>query len=229
MQEFEILFEDFGGFDGLYLKMLAAGIPTAVHLMWIPFSELDIRQQLLLTLRLSNNCLIGLWKTRPVSYVREWIFEKIRNVNDDIMTVIVFPLVELLIPFPVRIYASVNEDIILQVEKKMHDPKSFFFILILDASYFQVRMQLGMAWPEEVGQTVGSTWYLKWQSEAEMNFKSRKTDGIRWFFWFFIRSIAYGYVLFHVLRFMKRKVPRLLGYGPFRRNPNMRKLRRVVL
>lgn len=190
IKEFEILFEDFGGFDGLYLKMLAAGIPTAVHLMWIPFSELDIRQQLLLTLRLSNNCLIGLWKTRPVSYVREWIFEKIRNVNDDIMTVIVFPLVELLIPFPVR-------------------------------------MQLGMAWPEEVGQTVGSTWYLKWQSEAEMNFKSRKTDGIRWFFWFFIRSIAYGYVLFHVLRFMKRKVPRLLGYGPFRRNPNMRKLRRV--
>lgn len=90
-------------------------------------------------------------------------------------------------------------------------------------------MQLGMAWPEEVGQTVGSTWYLKWQSEAEMNFKSRKTDGIRWFLWFFIRSIAYGYVLFHIFRFMKRKVPRLLGYGPFRRNPNMRKLRRVVL
>lgn len=85
-----------------------------------------------------------------------------------------------------------------------------------------------MAWPEEIEQTVGSTWYLQWQSEAEMNFKSRNTEDFKWFLWFLIRSSIYGFVLYHVFRFLKRKVPRLLGYGPFRRDPNVRKFWRVV-
>lgn len=190
IKEFEMLFEEFGGFDGLYMKMLACGIPTTVNLMWIPFSELDFRQQFLLTLRLSRQCLNGLWKTRIVSYARNWVFEKIRNINDDIMMMVVFPIVDFIIPYPVR-------------------------------------MQLGMAWPEEIDQAVGSTWYLKWQSEAERSFISRKKDDMQWFLWFLIRSIIYGYVLFHVIRFMKRKIPSLLGFGPLRRDPNLQKLRRV--
>ncbi|XP_059437221.1 probable inactive ATP-dependent zinc metalloprotease FTSHI 5, chloroplastic [Corylus avellana] len=190
IKEFEMLFEEFGGFDGLYMKMLACGIPTTVHLTWIPFSELDFRQQFLLTMRLSRQSLNGLWKSKIVSYARDWVLQKIKNINDDIMMMIVFPTVELIIPYPVR-------------------------------------MQLGMAWPEEIGQTVGSTWYLKWQSEAEISFKSRKTDDTQWFLWFFIRTIIYGFVLFHVIRFMKRKIPSLLGYGPLRRDPNLWKLRRV--
>lgn len=191
IKEFEILYEDFGGFDGLYMKMLASGIPTSVHLMWIPLSELDLGQQFLMALRLTGQCLNGLWKSRIVSYGRDWVVEKVRNINDDIMMVIVFPMLELIVPFPVR-------------------------------------MQLGMAWPEEIDQTVGSTWYLKWQSEAEINFKSRKTDDLQWFFWFAIRLFIYGYILFHAFRFLKRKVPRLLGFGPLRsRDPNFLKLRRV--
>lgn len=100
-QEFEMLFEDLGGFDGLYLKMLACGIPTAVHLMWIPLSELNIREQFLLIMRLSYRCLNGFWKTSNVSHGREWLLKKIRDLNDDIMMMIIFPLVELIIPFPV--------------------------------------------------------------------------------------------------------------------------------
>lgn len=89
-------------------------------------------------------------------------------------------------------------------------------------------MRLGMAWPEYSDISVGSTWYLKWQSEAEMNFKSRKTDEFQWYFWLLVRTGIYGFVLFHVFRFMKRRVPRVLGFGPLRRDPNLRKLRRVV-
>lgn len=93
----------------------------------------------------------------------------------------------------------------------------------------QVRIQLGMAWPEEIFETVESTWYLKWQSDAEANFKSRQTDDDgQWFIWFIIRTAIYGFVLYHVFKFMRRKVPRLLGYGPMRKDPNWRKLRRVV-
>ncbi|KAL2509751.1 FtsH extracellular protease family [Forsythia ovata] len=190
VKEFEMLFEDFGGFDGLYLRMIAAGIPTAVQLMWIPFTELDLRQQFLLITRLSYQCFNGLWNSSIVSHAKERIFKKIKNINDDIMMMIVFPVVEFIIPY-------------------------------------QVRMQLGMAWPEYSDVSVGSTWYLKWQSEAETSFKSRKRDEFQWYLWFLARTIIYGYILFHVFRYMKRKIPSVLGYGPLRRDPNLRKLRRV--
>ncbi|OMO84521.1 Peptidase M41 [Corchorus capsularis] len=191
IKEFDMLYENFGGFDGLYMKMLACGIPTAVQLMYIPFSELDFHQQFLLTIRLAHQCLTGLWKTKIVSRGKDWVYQKIRNINDDLMIVVVFPLIEFIIPYPIR-------------------------------------MRLGMAWPEEIGQSVASTWYLKWQSEAEMKFKSRKTDNLKWSLWFIIRSAIYGYILFHVFRFLRRKVPKLLGFGPiYNKDPNMRKLRRV--
>ncbi|KAH9771391.1 putative inactive ATP-dependent zinc metalloprotease FTSHI 5 [Citrus sinensis] len=190
IKEFEVLFEDFGGFDELYMKMLACGIPTAVHVMRIPFSELDFYQQFLLIVRLAYLSLNGLWKTGTVSFWRDLILENVRNTNDDIMMMIVFPLLDRIIPY-------------------------------------SVRMKLGMAWPQYMDQSVGSTWYLGWQSEVEMSFNSRKTDDLNWSIWFLIRTAVYGYVLFHILRFMKRKIPRLLGFGPMRRDPNFRKLRRV--
>lgn len=102
-QEFEMLFEDIGGFNGLYMKMLACDIPTTVQLMWIPFSELDLRQQFLVTLRVSRWFLSGLWNSGVVTYGRNWIFKKIKDTTDDIMTVIVFPIVEFLIPYPVSL------------------------------------------------------------------------------------------------------------------------------
>ncbi|KAL5566845.1 hypothetical protein UlMin_030009 [Ulmus minor] len=190
VKEFDMLYENFGGFDGLYMKMLSCGIPTTVHLMWIPFSELDFRQQFLLTLRVFHQSFNALWKSNIVSNGRNWAFEKFQNINDDIMMTIVFPLLELMIPYPVRI-------------------------------------QLGMAWPEEIDQAVDSTWYLKWQSEAEKNYLSRKTDGIQWYLWFLIRSVIYGYILLNVFQFLKKRIPVLLGYGPIRRDPNLQKLRRV--
>jgi hypothetical protein len=56
-----------------------------------------------MALRLTGQCLNGLWKRRIVSYGRDWVVEKVRNINDDIMMVIVFPMLELIVPFPVSI------------------------------------------------------------------------------------------------------------------------------
>ncbi|KAG6526224.1 hypothetical protein ZIOFF_016206 [Zingiber officinale] len=190
LKEFDLLFEESGGFDGLYVKMLASGIPTAVQLMWIPFSELDIRQQFLLLIRLSSQCLVGLWKSPILGYIRERAYTNTRNIIDDLMIIMGFPLIEFIIPR-------------------------------------QVRMSLGMAWPEESYQAVGDTWYLKWQSEAEINHRARAVNNIWWYFWFLIRSAVFGYLLFNVFFFLKRKIPRFLGYGPLRRDPNLKKLRRV--
>ncbi|WOL03717.1 hypothetical protein Cni_G12437 [Canna indica] len=190
LKEFDLLFEDFGGTDGLYVKMLASGVPTAVQFMWIPFSELDMKQQFLLVTRLASQCLVGLWKSSIVCYMRQWVYIKTKNTIDDLMVIIGFPLIEFIIPK-------------------------------------QVRMRLGMAWPEEIYQAVDTTWYLKWQSEAEMNHLARKTDEIQWYFWFLMRSAIFGFLLFNVFRFSKKKISRLLGYGPLRRDPNLRKFRRV--
>lgn len=89
-------------------------------------------------------------------------------------------------------------------------------------------MKLGMAWPEEVDQAVGSTWYLQWQSEAEMSFRARKRAGIQWYFGFMFRSLVYAFALFTFFNFAAKKIPKFLGYGPYRRDPNLRKLGRVV-
>lgn len=97
-----------------------------------------------------------------------------------------------------------------------------FYLLV------QVRMLLGMAYPEYSDISMGSNWYLKWQSEAGTNFRNRNTEEFRWYFWFLVRAAIYGYIMFHVFWYLKRKAPRVLGFGPLRRDPNFRKLRRVV-
>lgn len=190
IKEFDLLFEDFGGFDGLYIRMIASGIPTAVQLMWIPFSDLDIREQFFLITRFSYMCFLGLWNSVVISYVRQQIFSRIKNTTDDLMVTLVFPVVEFIIPQ-------------------------------------SVRRNLGMAWPEEVYQAVETTWYLKWQSEAELSYRARKIEEFSWYLGFLISSVMYCYALFYLIRFFKRKVPRLLGYGPLRIDPNIRKFSRV--
>lgn len=101
LQEFEMLFEDFGGFDALYLRMLAANIPTAVQLMRIPFSELNFRQQFLLIVTLCRQCFTELWNSTIVSEAKKWAIQEFRNINHDIMLMIVFHVVELIIPYEV--------------------------------------------------------------------------------------------------------------------------------
>ncbi|KAL9992706.1 putative peptidase M41, AAA+ ATPase domain, ATPase, AAA-type, core [Helianthus debilis subsp. tardiflorus] len=182
LKEYDSMFEDFGGVDGLYLKMLASNVPTFVQLMWIPFSELDIKQQFLLPMRLSRQVLVGLWNARDVSTV-DWIFNWFKNITQDIMVLIVCPLLELIVPTSVKI---------------------------------------------KLFRTIPMKQYLNWKSEAEENIKSQKEDEeFNWYFMFAVRAIVYWYILSHVFRFLKKRTPKLPGLKVRRRNPNMRKLRRL--
>lgn len=98
-------FEKFGGFDALYLKMLACGIPTSVHLMWIPISELSLQQQFLLVTRVVSRAFNALRKTQVVSNAKDTVLERIKNVNDDIMMAVVFPVIEFIIPYQVLLHS----------------------------------------------------------------------------------------------------------------------------
>lgn len=190
IKEFERLFEYIGGFDVLYRKMLACGIPTAVHLMWIPLSELSVRQRISVILRFPLRFLSGRWNSETVLTTTNLIFDNIKEMTDDIMTVIGFPIVEYILPNPVRV-------------------------------------KLGMAWPEE--ETMNTPWYLNWQLNAEARVQSRRADGdFRWIMLFIARAAISGFVLINVFQFMRRKIPRLLGYGPIQKNPNRRKLEQMA-
>lgn len=101
-------FEKFGGFDALYLKMLACGIPTTVHLMWIPMSELSLHQQFLLFTRVVSRAFTALRKTPIVSQAKDILLERIRNINDDLMMAVVFPVLEFIIPYQVLLYSSLS-------------------------------------------------------------------------------------------------------------------------
>lgn len=96
-----MLFEEFGGFDGLYLKMLSSGVPTSVQLMWIPFSELSLQQQFLLAMKITRQCFIELWKNRTISSYRDGIVERYRTLYEDIAVTIFIPVVDFLLPYTV--------------------------------------------------------------------------------------------------------------------------------
>ncbi|CAH1429973.1 unnamed protein product [Lactuca virosa] len=100
LKEFDMMFDDFGGVDGLYLKMLASNVPTDIQLMWIPFPELDIRQQFLFPIRLSRQLLIWLGKfnLRDLSAVN-MIIHWVHNMTKKIMAIIVFPILDFVIPY----------------------------------------------------------------------------------------------------------------------------------
>ncbi|CAN1345877.1 Probable inactive ATP-dependent zinc metalloprotease FTSHI 5, chloroplastic [Linum perenne] len=100
-KEFE-MYQEFGGFDGLYMKMIGNDIPATVHFMWIPLSELNIRQLFLLAVRLVRRCFVELWKRAHVYDKVDQLWEEILILNEDIMVSIVCPLIELVIPYSVR-------------------------------------------------------------------------------------------------------------------------------
>ncbi|GAU21882.1 hypothetical protein TSUD_33790 [Trifolium subterraneum] len=102
IKEFEILFEDIGGFDGLYRKMLACGIPTAVDVMWIPFSELTLQQLFSLMLSYPRRFLRDPRTYEAVLNARDLIFDSIKETIEDMM-VIVFPIAEYVLSEPTRI------------------------------------------------------------------------------------------------------------------------------
>lgn len=183
VKEFDTLFEDFGGFDGLYLKMLASNVPVSVRLMWIPFSELDMDQQFLLPIRIFRQLLVGLWNAGDVKTRVDSIFDWVVNINKDILVLIVCPLLEFVIPSPAK---------------------------------------------KQLAKTAARDQYLNWKSEADSSIKIKIEDSeFNWYFVFVVRAIIYGYVVFNIFHFMKGKIKKLPGIRPIRRDPNMRKLRRL--
>ncbi|KAI3698633.1 hypothetical protein L2E82_42328 [Cichorium intybus] len=182
LKEFDTMFEEFGGIDGLYLKMLASNVPTNIQLMWIPFSELDIRQQVLVPIRVLNKLVVWLWKFRDFSAVQD-VVDQVKQINKEIIVVFLSPILEFVIPS----------------ELKMK--------LLRNATLKR---------------------FLNWISEAnrEIRYLTEDDEDSNWYLFFFVRAAVYGYILFQIFQFIKRKTPKIRIW-PKRKNMNMRKLRRL--
>jgi hypothetical protein len=101
LKKFDMLFEDFGGFDALYLRMIASGVPVVSQVMWIPLYELDIGQQLRVAMRFSQRLVKELWNFKYVLPYKRMVLEQIDIFHEDIVAKAVFPIIEL-IPDPIR-------------------------------------------------------------------------------------------------------------------------------
>eukprot|EP01018_Ginkgo_biloba_P009872 Gb_28496 [translate_table: standard] len=94
----------------------------------------------------------------------------------------------------------------------------------------QVRMALGMAWPEAAEEAVGSTWFLEWQMQTEKNVQAREKQGstfISWLSGFPFRCFFYGYPLVVVFQFVCRVVYKILGGRDLPETPLQAKKKKV--
>ena len=82
----------------------------------------------------------------------------------------------------------------------------------------------------KLNRTAAMKQYLNWKSEAEEDIRSQSEDEeFNWYFMFAVRFIIYVYVLSKIFEYLKKRTPKLPGVKrPGRRNPNMRKLRKLV-
>ncbi|XP_057855194.1 probable inactive ATP-dependent zinc metalloprotease FTSHI 5, chloroplastic [Cryptomeria japonica] len=85
IQEFDVFFEQAGGFDGLYVKMVTSAIPISVEFMWIPFKEWDLRSQIVIPIKVLCQASIVIWNSKLLSTVRTWYLSKLTLICDDIM------------------------------------------------------------------------------------------------------------------------------------------------
>lgn len=98
---FDALFEQVGGFDGLYVKMVTSGIPTTIEYMSIPFKEWELRHQILVPLRFCYRVLNFFW-LKWISVPVNWYFGKLSNILEVVMVRVGFPIIESILPYPIR-------------------------------------------------------------------------------------------------------------------------------
>ena len=67
-----------------------------------------------------------------------------------------------------------------------------------------------------------------WKSEVDLIIEAQKEDEETGWYWSFaVRAAIYGYILFRIFQFLKRRKPKI-SFWPKRKNINMRKLQRLV-
>jgi hypothetical protein len=97
-QVFNAEFEDQGGFQSLYLKMLASGVPTSIETMWIPLSEWPTERLVQLPFKIVWWLLEDLWNSNLVVSVRPWYIKTAVGAVEEVMVRFGFPTIQRIVP-----------------------------------------------------------------------------------------------------------------------------------
>lgn len=94
LKVYDFRFQEYGGRDGLHLRMLASGVPVSVDVMWIPFNEWDPIQLFVLPFEMFFAALSGILQSGAVTPVVNLYVESVCGTIEDLFARIFFPVLE---------------------------------------------------------------------------------------------------------------------------------------
>ncbi|KAL3693910.1 hypothetical protein R1sor_007561 [Riccia sorocarpa] len=100
---FNAEYEDVGGFDMMYFKLLLSGAPTTIETMWIPFEEWGFERLFFLPFKMVYWLLEDVWNSSLVTSIRPWYFKTLSGAFEEFMIRFGFPLVQNLLPHRLRV------------------------------------------------------------------------------------------------------------------------------
>eukprot|EP00249_Psilotum_nudum_P022546 c28558_g1_i2 orf=108-4457(+) len=92
---FDAVFEEYGGFDAFYAKMVILGVNPTFEVMWIPLKEWDTVHLLSLPFKICYPVVLSIWKSPVLSPIKRWYLRMLSDVAEEVMVRFGFPLLEL--------------------------------------------------------------------------------------------------------------------------------------
>ncbi|KAG6544312.1 hypothetical protein Mapa_014315 [Marchantia paleacea] len=100
---FHAEYEDVGGFDMMYMKLITSGVPTNIETMWIPFEEWDFERLFQLPFKVVFWLLEDVWNSSILASVRPWYFRTLNGAFEEVMIRFGFPIIQTVMPQSVRV------------------------------------------------------------------------------------------------------------------------------
>lgn len=98
LQAFNAEYYEYGGFQTLYLKLIASGVPTSVEMMRIPLDEWSLERLVQLPFRMIWWLLEDCWNSSLVVSVRPWYYKTLLGAFEETMIRFGFPVIQRIVP-----------------------------------------------------------------------------------------------------------------------------------
>ncbi|KAJ7537789.1 hypothetical protein O6H91_11G022100 [Diphasiastrum complanatum] len=108
VQTYDEIFDNWGGFDALYLKMTTSGVPVTVERMPILFSEWEIEQQLQLPFKAIWWLLQKVWDLDLVRTIKPLYLKVFSQALEELMVRLVFPLSNRFLPQKAKVFLKLE-------------------------------------------------------------------------------------------------------------------------
>eukprot|EP00252_Welwitschia_mirabilis_P025772 TRINITY_DN8198_c0_g1_i1.p1 TRINITY_DN8198_c0_g1~~TRINITY_DN8198_c0_g1_i1.p1 ORF type:complete len:1255 (+),score=269.09 TRINITY_DN8198_c0_g1_i1:201-3965(+) len=139
IEEYNAIFEQVGGFDGLYIKMVCVGVPITVEKRPISIRELGFVRGAMYVITMSTISLYEMGRGMASFYLIRVLLDKIVSTYEEIMFWVGFKAIEKYIPRDIRV-------------------------------------MMGMAWPEAQDENFIKSGFLEWQAKVQIRVGAQLED-----------------------------------------------------